>query len=70
MIVYLKNGDRHIGTWSDHMIVGFVAERIEIDADDVKAIREYAMRVDAQTWNATMRQFEHRFANRRVGYKP
>lgn len=48
-----------------HGITGFVAFHIEIDAEDIRAMREMAAR-DPERFNAAMLQLENRFPERRA----
>ena len=67
MIVYMPNGDRLVQRWGSNTCTGYVAEKIEIDADDVEAMANMAAR-EPGTFQKVMAQFEHRFMSRRAGY--
>lgn len=64
MIIYLADTQLEL-PFLEANCTGYIAQRIEITADDVKAMREKAAR-DPEGFLKCMFQLEYRFASRRL----
>jgi hypothetical protein len=69
MIIHLADGDTIYRTWKPSMLVGYVAERFELTADDLNNMVDL-FELDRAEFRAALYQWQARFAENRVGYKP